>query len=493
MPRTPHASVKLKHRITSLERWGMRESADFQSQSVACIQEAGFNGVLVNGGSGIGPDMMTPESLVHSDVIPDLMPRTIKGNQREMNRRCELLTEVDIKPWICMWGVPGADTSSGTAAAESNRLFSRLTRHEIQAKFDRTPDIFGQRGAGGLSWRGSRPLCISHPTVQAYYRDLIQQLIKTYCLQGIFYFPGDHQPETCDDNCPRCKATGKDSWQRMLEYVNMLYEAAIGVNPDFKMYFTFWNVRDTDPERARIKQMISQLHPGLGICMSLSDVGYDERPGGQMQFDQPWVIRAQPGELFVTTAKLAHEQQRPIMAMGEISQAELWDPVCHNMPNPQKVLQWLTHANQVPGIDAICDFWGHRRPYHSHANHRAMHAWLDDPTASHDVLLQRSIAAHYGLPDDKPQLLEQAIACQKAFDKTVDEWALLAWSQRFSYAIGRDAARGRLYTALIPHTFKKIDAGFWDQRFKVQCEAEESYFSKNKILEPSEISDGNKF
>ena len=66
--------TQIQHRITSLERWGMRMHADFQAEGVACIRDAGFTGVLVNGGSGIGPDMLPPESLVESPVIPDLMP-----------------------------------------------------------------------------------------------------------------------------------------------------------------------------------------------------------------------------------------------------------------------------------------------------------------------------------------------------------------------------------------------------------------------------------
>jgi hypothetical protein len=34
-------STNIQHRITSLERWGMRVHADFQPESVACIREAG--------------------------------------------------------------------------------------------------------------------------------------------------------------------------------------------------------------------------------------------------------------------------------------------------------------------------------------------------------------------------------------------------------------------------------------------------------------------
>ncbi|MFW5799153.1 MAG: hypothetical protein ACOCXX_05790, partial [Planctomycetota bacterium] len=57
----------LVHRITSLERWGMRGAHDFQPDACRYAAEAGYTGVLVNGGSGFGPDMMTPESLVQTE------------------------------------------------------------------------------------------------------------------------------------------------------------------------------------------------------------------------------------------------------------------------------------------------------------------------------------------------------------------------------------------------------------------------------------------
>ncbi len=39
------ANTRLRHRITSLERWGMRVHADFQLEAVACVRDAGFTGV----------------------------------------------------------------------------------------------------------------------------------------------------------------------------------------------------------------------------------------------------------------------------------------------------------------------------------------------------------------------------------------------------------------------------------------------------------------
>ena len=90
--------MTLKHRITSLERWGMRAAHDFQPEACAYARQAGYTGVLVNGGSGIGPDMMTPESLLETRTFPDLMPLTAQAHGREMRRRCALLRAANLEP-----------------------------------------------------------------------------------------------------------------------------------------------------------------------------------------------------------------------------------------------------------------------------------------------------------------------------------------------------------------------------------------------------------
>jgi len=445
--------VRIQHRITSLERWGMRMHADFQPESVACIRKAGFTGVLVNGGSGIGPDMLPAESLVESPVIPDLMPLTARGNRREMKRRCALLKEAGLAPWLCLWGVPGPDQSAGAEPAESNRFFDRRSKLEMSAKLHRTPEIFGRRDPKALSWRGSRPLCVSHPLVQEFYRDLMHRLLSDYPdLEGIFFFPGDNSAEICDDTCPRCRETGLDAWGRMIRYVNGLYTALAESKPGFKFYFAVWN-KDKPEDVPTIRLFLDELHPGIGICMSITDNTVHQRKSGPMTFNQPWVNWAVPGESFLQTTKHAHEQGRPIMVLGEISQSEVWDPVCHNMPNPHKVLELLRNAEAVPGADALMDFWGHRGPFVPHANLAVMRAYYDDPAAEPDLLLRRAAAEHYGLANHE-DLVEKALECWRQFDGVVDDWALRIWGQRFSYGIGRDGARGYLYRPLIPPTLR---------------------------------------
>ena len=154
--------------------------------------------------------------------------------------------------------------------------------------------------------------------------------------------------------------------------------------------------------------------------------------------------------VFLWTASEARRQGRPVMVLGEISQSEIWDPVCHNIPLPEKTIQLLKNSAAVPGVDAICDYWGNRSPFLPHASHAGMRAYVGDPSATHDELLRRSAADHYGFGEGHRELTELALRCWRAFDAACDDWALTGWAQRFSYAIGRDSARGPLYSALVP-------------------------------------------
>ena len=136
----------------------MRSRRDFQPSGLAAVKTAGFTGVFVNGGAGIGPDMMPPESAVITQSIPELMPLTAKANIAMLNRQAQELVATGLEPWLNVWGVPGPDESTGGSCVESNRLIDRRSKLEMRACLDRRPELFGLRNPGGLSWRGSRPL-----------------------------------------------------------------------------------------------------------------------------------------------------------------------------------------------------------------------------------------------------------------------------------------------------------------------------------------------
>ncbi len=450
---------KPKWRITSLERWGMRAAHDFQLESCAFVKEAGYNAVLVNGGSGFGPDMMCPESLVQTQSLPDLMPFTVRAHRQEMRRRCALLRQSGLSPWLCVWGICGPDDSKGSEAAESNRFFDRRTKLEMHALQEASPALFGCRHPHALSWRGSRPLCLSQPDVPAFYRELFRRIREEYPdLSGVLFFPGDNDPECCDDTCGRCRASGNDGWDRMMSHINNVYAALQESRPHIPFFVAIWNRPDTVEGRNIIRRFVQTLAPGIGLAMSLPDVSTQQRKSGPMVFHQPWSLYPEPGNLFLWTLQQSRQNDRPMMVLGEISQSEVWDPVCHNMPTPLKTLAFLRNVNRLEGIEAVLDFWGNRSPFIPHANHAVLQQWLADSAATDQNLLSRAIARHYSV-SEQSEAARRALDCWLMWNAATDHWALCAWGQRFSYAIGRDAARGKLYPPLIPPFLRQKNWG----------------------------------
>ena len=437
--------VRGGERITSLECWGKRAAHDFTAESVRLAKSAGFTGIFLNGGSGIGPDQIPLELALTNGVLPRLAPHTVKGNMDELRRRNELLRREGLGAWWCLWGVIGPDESDQTyPSGPSNRLFDRRSKLEMKAALLREPDLFGARNPRTLSWRGSRPLCLSHPKVRAFYREQIKSVVTAYGLKGMAFFPGDNGAECCDATCARCAKSVKDGYELMIAFANDLLASAREVRPDFELYMIVWN-----SGHQRLGRYLRELDPRMGLAMSFTDGYVEQRSTGTLAYNQPWANCADVGKSFTVLADACRKANRPLMALGEIAQAEVWDPL-HNMPNPSATLKFLKGLAQIDSSAVVMDFWGLRRPFVSHANLAAMRAWVSDPRASDDELLLKAAAAHYGIPSKDDALVRAARAAWRTFEATDRGSSLVAWQQRFSFGIGRDRARGHLYTALTP-------------------------------------------
>jgi hypothetical protein len=269
----------------------------------------------------------------------------------------------------------------------------------------------------------------------------------------------------CDENCPRFRATGKSAWKILSEFTSDLLATCRSRRPDFPFYFTIWN-QDKADGQDNIRTILSCLDPSVGICMSISDNVTQVRKSGPISINQPWSNVSEVGELFRWTAQESARQGRAVMVFGEICQSEVWDPVCHNFPSPLKQLKIFQNAETIPNTNAVLDFWGHRRPWYSHANLALMEAYFDAPSADDSVLLRRAAQAHFKLDEGDLNLLELVMDVWRKLDGVVDDWALTGWAQRFSFAIGRAGARGRLYFPLVPPYFKMINDS-WDIRCSI--------------------------
>lgn len=445
-------------RITSLERFGLRTEDAFSEKAIAYVREAGYNGIFVNGGSGLGGDSIPVECLVDTRSIPDLMPHSARRYGAIVRERLAKLRAAGIRPWLCMWCVTGATVGG----VPNETTWNGRVRLEISAKLRKTPDLFGT----GMSWRGNRPLCVSHPLVRAYYHELISGIAREYPeIEGLFFFPGDAKLEICGNRCPRCAARGVSQQERMTAFVNELYAAWSASGAPRRFYYAFWNlgqpVVHSPFNRAAFEKMLDDLAPKMGVAMSINDISTRSQALGDVRLNQPWGTCAEIGDQFRLLLDRARESGRPVMAVSEISQSEQFDPVCANMPFAVETLRLLRNAAANCGIDAVLDFWGNRPPFLADASHAVMRTYLDLPKGSDDEILLKAAARHYG--EDRA---ERGVAAWRAFDRLMRSYPLAGWSQRFSFAIGREGARGPLYQPLVPVQLVKIPD--WSVRMLLQ-------------------------
>lgn len=436
-------------RITSLERFGYRTCGEFTEEAVRKTRDAGFNAVFINGGSGFGPDSFFVESMLKTEVLPDLLPYTAEYVSAEMHRRIALLKKYDLKPYLCVWDTLGTQCSDFIQC----QYLERRTKLELRAKQRRDPELFGKMN----SWRTGEPLCISHPTVQAFYHELFSRLPLEYPeLSGIYYFPGDFALGICTDECERCKSTGLTQQERMLAHINRL-RAALNTTEQGKsvaFYYGFWNMNQ--PGAAPpvppgiIDFALERLSPDIGAALAINDNCDVTRQGCPMTYIQPWGTFTERGPFFLHAAELCRKQHRRLMAFSEITQSEQYDPVCVNMPFALKTLNLYRNLAKTPEADAVIDFWGSRPPYYPDACHAVQKCFLAHPDADDDEILRRAAALHYGITENDVHLIDQALSAWKAFDAVIENESLCGWSSRFSYAIGRCGARGTFFRPLIP-------------------------------------------
>ena len=434
----------LKVRLTSWEKWGFRTSTTYTAEGLQHLKDGGFNAILVGGGSGMGPDSISPEMFVRSDAIPDLMPESRKLNEKTMRERMTLTRAMDLECWLMIWGILGPDESRGTAYAQNCQTLDRRIKLEMRGLFAREPDLFGHRDPAGCSWRGSRPLCLSQPKVRAYYRELYANLIDDWPeLSGLVFFPGDHNPECCDEHCPRCSAAPGGPWEVYIRFLNDAVETVLQRRPEMPIFAIVWN-----PEMSVRDWIIKKAHPRCGVMFPYPDIVDQQRRTGRLQTAQPWMSIDTMGELTAENAEMARREGRPMMALHEFCQSEVYDPV-HMFPLPGKALTVLKKL-AADGFCGVMDFWGDYPPITRNANMMALNAYLDAPDNTREQLLKR-VADEALQTDGAHETLREALLnLWKQVEETVDSQAYFTWFQRMNAGIGRQGARGHMYLPLIP-------------------------------------------
>ena len=304
----------VRDRVTCLEAWGRRRMHDFTREGAELVKKAGFTGVFLNGASGFGPDQISLALAGETKELPRLAPHTCRANDRELHERAAVLDAAKLDKWWCLWGIPGPHMVTTDANLIYRTLDWRM-KAEMKAELERNPEIFGKRVPGKGSWRGSRPLCLSHPQVRAFYREAWRNAVKEYGLKGLVFFPGDDDPECCDETCERCRAGGKDGFALLIEMANEMMEIARGIRGDFEMDFVVWN-----NGHGRLDRFLKELDPRIGIAMSHSDQLTVPRAVGSMWYNQPWANFGAKGDR--ANAANARSEGDNIRLAGELYGSE---------------------------------------------------------------------------------------------------------------------------------------------------------------------------
>ncbi|OHB48147.1 MAG: hypothetical protein A2Y10_17725 [Planctomycetes bacterium GWF2_41_51] len=454
----------LKYRVTSLERWGHRDQTPYTIEELEKIKASGYNAVFINGGSGMGPDSISPEMFIKSDVIPDLMPKTISVHKKNIHQRIKKTVEAQLKCWLMWWGIPGPDMSWGTGNSLGTRYLDKTLKYEMHQLLKKTPDIFGSRDPKSCNWRGSRPLCLSNPKVKSYYNDVVNQLCSDYSdIDAITFFPGDHNPDMCDDTCSRCSLF-YTRWQIYVEHLNDIAKIVEDTGSNIKLYVILWH--STGDAR---HWLIENLSSKFGIILTGNDIIYQNRPPyinqpflstpmeiidkrspcKGMVFEQPWMNISQIGEIAMDNFKAAQAIDREAIVLHEFSQSEVYDPVI-NFPLPGKIIKMLKKVEDV-GFSGFMDFWGNYGPVEWHVNNIAIKYYLEDPEKNEEEILLKTALDITEISNHDHFFNKEIIRLWKLVEKAVDQQAYFTWFQRFHPAIGRTGARGHFYQPLIPN------------------------------------------
>lgn len=453
----------LKHRVTSLERWGHREQTPYTLDQLKKIKASSYNAIFVNGGSGMGPDAISPEMFIKSDVIPDLMPQAISENEIIVRQRIEMTTKSQLENWLMWWGIPGPDQSHGTANSVNTNYLDKHLKYEMQDLLKKEPELFGYRNPQSCNWRGSRPLCLSNDKVKKYYKDITKHLCTDFSqISGIVFFPGDHNLDMCDDSCKRCSKY-YSKWQVYVEHLNDISEIIGSYQPEMKLYVILWH-----PTNQANHWIFENLSSRFGVIITLNDIVYQSRrphieepflsspveviegasPRKEMIFNQPWMNISQIGEIANNNFQLAKKFGRDVLALHEFSQSEVYDPVI-NFSLPGKTIEALKNLNNI-GFSGFMDFWGNYGPVEYHCNHLAMKCFFKEPEKGVDELLLDTAREITGIENCKCDFNDQLVNIWKQIENAVDNQAYFSWFQRLNPAIGRIGARGHFYKPFIP-------------------------------------------
>ena len=348
--------------------WPFHEfSPDFGDDEVEAVARLGFNQVVINFDSWppAAPQLF---QMVDSEVWPGMGdPEILEWSRAWLTGQVERCRRFGVESYIFLFEplVPFEPFSIYAPQSVRDEFRDQIEEECLGWRF---PGSAQQTTAGyefAAQWNSmGRPLCLSHPKVQAFYRSRMRELARMLPgLNGVMVLSGDGRMEFCDHHCPRCRRegtlTGRDyQTQGAIRLFTCLHEGAAEVRADFKV------ILDTG---GMLPEQVAQIVDGVPHRMPLliKDTGLDCD-----------MAPLEPYPSFRKMVRIARERGIEWHAFAEFACAEEYGLI-FGYPDPITSLTKLQNGYDAGARD-IAIFWG-LAPQAQTINDRVLARAMDDP------------------------------------------------------------------------------------------------------------------
>jgi hypothetical protein len=310
------------------------------------------------------------------------------------------------------------------------------------------------RGEFGRYLGPDEELCLGHPDVRRYYRELIADMSASFPgIRGFAIFGGDFYSSMCRCGaCPRCG--DRPEWRRFAEWVDEITRAARAVRPGIEMYIINWPwweetfdiLEVTDPSIGFVLLASwgfrfgehGRRYPSLTPTWWFYDANsgqapleQGERPRTLRELHDCWSTIGPAGAKMLHFADRAKQRGNPVIVLDELSTSEVVMPFF--LPNPFTTLEKLRQWRAL-GLHGVIDWWGlHRQEaegWHVDVNRQAVRQFLLQPDADDGTILAAVARDIYG-----PGATPDALTAWRTIKDALDGWAVVSWHQRMNWPV----------------------------------------------------------
>jgi hypothetical protein len=383
---------------------------DYGDAELAACVRMGFNQILICSDSW-GPGTPQLHQFCESEIFPGLGdPKVVAFAGRWIQEQTERCQRHGLESFLYV--------------IEPLVPFEQFSVYAPQSVRDEArplipTDCLGVRKYGSVT---GHPLCISHPTVQAYYRTRTRELFRRFpLLKGLVVLTGDGRNEFCDDHCPRCAArfVTRDELSRQLEsyalLLNQLHAGAEEARPGIEIFIENHNLNE------RTFDLAEQLRWPLGIMAKFSG-------------EECYAAHLEPAPSFRSIYSQLSRRGNLVYAYHEFLAGEEYG-LAGAFPDPFAVIRQV-RALQAEGVKNLATFWGMSLSAET-VKAQALRKLLGGSTASEEQLVRDVCADCFG-------------------DTAAEAWVL---------AFRRVSAATQIWmTRLGYHNFRQ---GFYGARFRI--------------------------